>query len=204
MPETFDPLWEYYVPDPEVEELFKMTGAIKGFEGIRQQEKRVEVLGFQFGNGNPNYTLTRLGRPKREREDTLESKKCPTCGNWFSPIRSSQVHCEEKCYIHKGRKKELEDVKCEVCMVVFRPSHWRQRYCSRDCGRKGYSYTHRGVVHDEEKLKEFRRMWENGESYVVMCARLQVSKPTLQRWKRQFGLKARPSWNHSKGRREEK
>ena len=135
MPEKLSEAWEYWEPNPEVAELFAMTGAISGFAvlGIELEDGYVENSGFRFGCGNPNSCFFRLApeRPTGEREP-IKPKSCEGCERSFVPRRPDRVYCSSECY-HANSLHRLSPISCDFCGYVFHPRDRDSRFCSLGC-----------------------------------------------------------------------
>lgn len=201
MAPEFDPSWEYFVPDPEIESLvYKLECAsIHSVLDVMTDERRssrTSVAGFRFGSGNPNHAPSfRLGRAKRGRVyEPIPDRQCPKCRATFTPSRRAQVHCSKRCGCGTGRV--LTQRLCGECRREFQPDEDRRLFCSRDCAHRA---TCRGNVRGIPD--GFAEMYAAGAPMADMRAKFGVTTCTLKRWRRKLGLAARPTGNHSRGRR---
>lgn len=137
MPEEFDPLWEYWQPDPEIAEV--MGACVPdGFDGIVEFTDdcsgRSYVRGIRFGMGNPDFCRFRLAPAKPEREQTpRETRVCGYCGEAFRPRCGGSEFCSRGCY---GDARRLNPKLCPTCGDEFQPQHSSGVYCSRKCSPK--------------------------------------------------------------------
>ena len=74
----FDPAWEYYVADPEVQWIFDKSGAVSRFDAV-VGDRLVDQdnPGLRFGRGDPDritFSLGPDGRPTTVRIDNLNSQ----------------------------------------------------------------------------------------------------------------------------------
>lgn len=224
MPEL-DPRWEYYIPDPEIEEVIAERLAPRKYDALDANEEETRYhktnVGFRFGKGNPNFTKFRFGKPKPERRER-PVKQCATCGELFRSNASK--YCSTTC---RGLSVRNPEVPCARCGKVFLRKHWYQQYCSRKCihppGRSGtlvcarcgktFKYRTRGKfcsagcagTRDKKGWNEF----ENSRLLKLFNAGLPMAElekecdrvaRVLQRHLRKLGADRRPAGNHNKAR----
>lgn len=206
----FDPAWEYFVADPEIEEVVYARRAF-GFSLINSDLRKPDHgnMGFRFGNGNPNRCVFRLARPKRERyREEPAPRQCPKCGIMFVSRRCT-VHCSKKCgcgapkggwgnqYTTRvgsiSKKRVYRASQCAECGSEFRPRDAQHTYCSVRCASK--------VRGRRDVPVGFAEMYLSGVRMSVIAAHYGVLTRQLKRWRTKLGLPARPSGNHSKVRR---
>lgn len=193
----FDPAWEYFVADPEIEELVYRRRA-SGLDAI--DDARIVFKGgnggFRFGKGNPNRCNFKFGREKRRHQvEEPQPKKCPKCNCYFIPSRKSMVFCSKKCGC--GADKVLPLVlKCKVCGDDFKPYWSGHCCCSRQCGGS------LGAKGAKDIPDGFAEAYASDESTSSMMSRFGVTKVQIQRWRRKLGIPARPSGNHSRVKRD--
>lgn len=148
MPETFDPTWEYWEPDPEVAEVLALAASLHSLDDfalLGQESLRLERIGlrcgfgFRFGRGNPNRPHLHLGRPKSEgrRESYCRFIPCVWCGNHFTERRPNcggycSCWCAGQARGLDLRKRPLS-LECRVCDRRFEPLYGGQTLCSRAC-----------------------------------------------------------------------
>ena len=65
----------------------------------------------------------------------LRKKKCPVCGETFTPVRKAQKFCSRKCQVWSNSHREQT---CTVCGGKFIGAHTR-KYCSKECKSIGIS-----------------------------------------------------------------
>ena len=71
----------------------------------------------------PTLSEEFVQRPNAEVE-------CPTCGEWFIPVRSAHLFCSKKCQKHQG----MVTVKCAQCGKAFETQDSdRRKYCEMKC-----------------------------------------------------------------------
>lgn len=151
MPEQFDPSWEYYEPDQEVEEGLGLSGfrdtsfALYDDCFDRRHQRCGSPTGFHqtFFNprygGDPNRYSSHVGRERKSRGGSLDYHvKCMGCGDNFLPDRVGRRHCSSACYKRPGREKEFrtDTVTCRSCGVEFTLNRKGQSCCTPWCGGK--------------------------------------------------------------------
>lgn len=142
MPLYIDPEWEYYVANPDIEEIltFKLRTRKALFDvfGI-SLEKDDRSTGFQHvPTDNPNYARTRLAPVKFKDRYAAEParrmperEECPTCGWVFRPYRKGQIYCGNSCRPNYGVLPRERS--CVVCSRPFRPRYSTHHICSKTC-----------------------------------------------------------------------
>jgi hypothetical protein len=193
----FDPEWEYYNPDPEVNEIV-YSRKVNDFGVVFTRDKSKKANhGFRFGNGNPNYCSFRMGREKKGyRTIQLEDKNCPKCSRLFTPSRRSQVACSKRCGC--GAPKVLPStVSCKECCKEFRPIWSGNIYCSMSCAGKGIAKRNPHHI-----PSNFADMYNSGMPMKLMVSEFGVTKCTIKRWRSKLELQSRKSGNHSRKRRQ--
>lgn len=149
MPEQFDPNWEYYTADPEIEELIQQSNDIRMDNADRLpntfEDRRTHYLtGYRvFPIDMLKWDGTYFGRYRINKRHTnpLEQRVCQNekCRKLFYPrVRESVVqrYCSIKCSPHRGSKKvlPLERV-CALssCGKIFAPLYSTHECCSMLC-----------------------------------------------------------------------
>lgn len=190
MPLAIDERWEYHEPDPEVAELFAMTGACDARARIvdARVEDREGNVGFRFGRGDPNRVpalkLARTSLSARYREATVVRRQnvtCAECGDEFAPDRDGRRRCAGCRRL--GRLRVLEDRPCPTCGVPFRPPQSRSKYCSRTCTPP----TRRRV----KVPSGFVAAWTFGVTGAEIARAFGVSRSTVRKWRSVSGLPSR-------------
>lgn len=184
MPEEFPPQWEYYVPDPEIEEaIYSLDGksvrvdVIDRIVAYGETDNGARYLdGFRCCPGqllNTSPFSFRKYRPSSERS-TVEQRQCANrdCGKLFYPrVREHvrQRYCSRQCSPHIGRKRLLPSFrKCEYpeCGREFRPMWSGHKYCTKVCSNRQTSKERsRPVV----SRKAFVQRVLEGESLGRVC-----------------------------------
>lgn len=184
MPIHIDESWEYYTPDPELLELSEWKVRIVDQIRDYRAEDRGWNLGFSFGKGNPNYSKTYLGKPKKKATYKEEKKAitCPVCKKSFTPRDSFRKVCSIACRT-KGNTLVTE-VYCKGCNKNFLQKETKQVYCSPACGGK---HSRMNLQRD----KEFIECYLRGDSIKEMKERFQTAKSTLFAWKNRLNLPSR-------------
>lgn len=197
MPAELDPVWEYFTPDPEVEEVVYARRAC-GLDVLYDPEVsyRGANPGFRVGRGNPNHgAYLRLARPRpvRDREG-ISPRPCPSCGRVFTPMRRARVCCSKRCARlvywdgRCGADGRPVRVACGECGVEFAPLWPGHRLCSRACASAAGARVSRKEVPDG-----FAEMYARGVPMKDLEAWFGVRKCQLKRWRRKLGLPARPT-----------
>lgn len=182
MPMQFDPQWEYYCPDAEIQEVLQSSFRLEdGY--FRENAKR---MGLRCGRGNPDRCLPI--RLKRVMEPPPSSRlmilPCCICGHLFRPKRRGQRVCSHRCL---GRTSSFsERVRkgsffCSYCKNKFIPKRaGRDTYCSRQCSRLARPAE---PLHHAE-YQQFKVFLVEGWDLKALQEKLGVSLPTLRRWRR--------------------
>lgn len=128
-----DPAWEYWVPDPEVEEVLYPRPA-PGFDGLGLDRRDWRAAGFRFGSGNPNSFHGRYGRaaPPRPEAAPPVAARCPWCrGHYLRPAaQAHRRYCSRDC---QAAARRCPPRACGGCGAEFRPDRNSRDYCSRAC-----------------------------------------------------------------------
>lgn len=191
----FDPEWEYYTSDPEVQELIDESGrGLKVYDNVRSYRND---WSSGFGFGKHPHQKTYLGKERPTRQTTLPNFRiCKGCQFAFVPVKMSQVHCSMLCYSPPGRKKQLPPVRlCCKCSSFFKPLWSKHNYCSKRCG---------GSVGKPQRppqhvLDQFAADYTSGKPVKDICARFGISIKTSKRWRSWAGLSPREA-GHPKGK----
>ncbi len=138
MPEELDPRWEYWVPSEEMEELLGdyVESPEERYQSLFDHRAyNTQSLGIRYGYGNPNRFNGRLAPERYQVErDSIRDRKCPNCSYWFTPDRRNSIHCSNRCYKRKGRRRERPlERNCKQCLTPFEPLYLEHIYCSRVC-----------------------------------------------------------------------
>lgn len=150
MPEGFDPVWEYWEPDPEVAEALAADGRvtldhlvdrdalIDTCFGTRGWKNWMANPGFRLGHGNPDGAIidpTPLPPVFKDRPcKTVRRAACFRCGRAFdyNPWGRSK-YCTMCC--PTGGSPVIEPIPCRGCGKLFRPRERRYQHCSPACVR---------------------------------------------------------------------
>lgn len=161
MPEVLDPAWEYFVGNPEIDEIFASSAnhRLVGSETLDSWDQRTNKLsGFRICDiEHVDTDCAKISREKHPR-DTLNPRQCKTCGELFYPRTREcvvQKYCDMDCVPHPGRRKVLPlSALCVGCDREYVPKLSRSRYCNHTCYVKNVS----DVLHREyaEKAIELR------------------------------------------------
>lgn len=141
MPEVIDPAWEYWVPDPEIEEVMGGRSEVD----LLGDHHVPAINGYQIARRHPNLVHTHLAPEKPTRPPARKRRPpqtCPRCGETFYPPTRGQVYCSRACFVTPARP-------CETCKTVFTPkASNRGRFCSRKCWLTSVG----GIPYDESRL----------------------------------------------------
>lgn len=156
----FDPAWEYWCPEDELEQEVS-------FDLLDLNRFRTDNVGFRFGQGDPNKSPAfRLARSRPERIRGKKSKQCRQCSRPFTPKESRFVFCSRKCFLERW---ELREKSCDGCGKIFRPKHYSASFCSRPCAARSAAAGRSGTGSDEVAernrvvLEMHRAGFRNGE-----------------------------------------
>lgn len=214
MAEEFDPRWEYYVADPEVEYAVYCHSACSGFHRLDMPyDIEPKEVAFRFGRGNPDKCSGIVtDMPAPEYKETLEHVRCHYCREWYRPNSKVRKFCSRAChfahrrtkkqalrqryqrltkahYVRTTPRKEMGTVECARCKNVVPRYAAEQKYCSRLCA----SFAGAPAKPTEDKLQEVVRLYTLGKKVKEIAAALGVQPVTVKRWRRQAGIKPRPS-----------
>lgn len=150
MAEEFDPAWEYFQGDPEVEELLTEQAELSldhsrlfnplfdnRIHGNGAYHDRRFSPGYQVYSGRHPRTFLGRERVTVVRVSQCRTIECSWCGVEFTESRPfSGVVCSRFCSLARtARKRRLRaDSGVCACGKVFAPSRVGQSYCSRQCG----------------------------------------------------------------------
>lgn len=137
MPLEIDEAWEYWEPDPEIDEL--LDHEVCGFDSILgglHDSKKSPSTGFRFGSGSPDRFVGG-GRPDDAPviREGLPPVTC-VCGIIFQPKASRTRYCSRKCQPRYGPPRVLPDATCPHCGVLFRRKWRGEKFCKRACADK--------------------------------------------------------------------
>jgi hypothetical protein len=159
VPEEFDPAWEYWIPNPEIEEVMEcqvdrpkdLLGALVLVSAEVEEGCRVTYspssgvnLGYRIGRGNPDSYIIEAEPPPPVIADYQQPKKvrryeCQHCGKPFEGNRNRDVYCQ-KCVPTSGAPR-IQPVICKHCKIEFKPKLRRfSTYCSRQCAGKAQRF----------------------------------------------------------------
>lgn len=142
MPEPLiSPAWEYWVGDPEIEELLAEAARPARAFDLLGDEGRYDSPGLRFGSGGrPDAFAGRLAPeppPPGPRDDARVRGKgrCRGCGAAFTKRRPEQRYCTRACSPRPGRPRlRPAELVCRACGVRFEPAeNHPYLYCSRKC-----------------------------------------------------------------------
>lgn len=72
--------------------------------------------------------------------NVLSYKRCSSCGNFFSPIKSDQKYCRVcKDNVKYYRPKPMLKKQCKTCKTLFETRRKKQIFCSIKC-KNEYHY----------------------------------------------------------------
>lgn len=140
MPEQFAPEWEYYTPDPEVEELINESGRLRNGSGRKFIEN---LFGVVYTDNGPIAVFTFTTKPGRScgaaQRDLAEAH--------YEKVRASGAKAKEEAEVKSGKKFKA----CRWCsgpVIPFtRKTQCRARYlnsvriyCSRRCSERASQY----------------------------------------------------------------
>lgn len=142
MSEQFNPEWEYWVPDEEIQEI-AFNHRLDGFDGLSLNpesfsDKQI-LTGIRFGKGNPDNCRFKLGKEKRTREyNDLPIVKC-VCGELFKCRKRDSKYCSIHCRLMYNQF----DAQCSNCYSSFRKNSPNRCivWCSDECRREILSRT---------------------------------------------------------------
>lgn len=148
MPERFSSEWEYYVADPEIEELIQESG--KGITMIERSygdDTRPGLI--ETGISVIRRTSTLLTkRDRREYTRKYKTVPCPQCHEWFV-VRRTKDHkvyctkvCKDRCALNRRNAKKQKQrgwSECKNCNEWFEKLDKRQLYCTRKCALKYFN-----------------------------------------------------------------
>lgn len=184
MPMQFDPQWEYYCPDAEIQEVLQSSFRLEdGY--FRENAKR---MGLRCGRGNPDHRMPRKLQRVVERYHPpgLTIIPCRICGHLFRPKRKGQSVCSHRCLGRSRATSFSERVRkgsffCSYCKNKFIPKRaGRDTYCSRQCSRLARPAE---PLHHAE-YQQFKVFLLEGWDLKALQEKLGVSLPTLRRWRR--------------------
>lgn len=118
MPEEFDPAWEYFTPDPEIEDESPEVSLDFYRDGLR------------FGCGNPDTERCYTPGGGKSPEETA----CEGCGKVFLKSRLNARRCSKKC----GGRDEIPESRICRCGKPFRPQRKTSFFCSVICTGRVY------------------------------------------------------------------
>jgi hypothetical protein len=141
--EEFDPAWEYYAGDPEVEDFLaaesRQPRTSEDLAADRHTHGgRTGLRGWLFYRPG-DKPMTRLGRdmPIRERESKCRRLDCRWCGASFVEHRPmTGRYCSVACAAAgraAARRARPESLACEQCGESFEPAKVGQTLCSLTC-----------------------------------------------------------------------
>lgn len=194
MPEQFDPEWEYFVPDAEVQEAIDNDRSYIHYTHIPFDEESAGGGNVSSGfsiNSSPNaFTFQapeRIGASFQREVKYYPPKDCLKCGYTFNPRNERNVYCSRGCFEERVRPVKVYDVICanSHCQTQFKTLDQKRRYCCRDCfsidrfnkeldvrscdGKlKGSLFTHRTFIC---KNQNCRREFNAKRSNQVYCSR---------------------------------
>lgn len=201
-----DEAWEYFTPDPEIDDIVHGKKAHYLIEEVTDWRlHKYKLSGIRLGKGNPDFYHTHLARdPDKYKyktlRESLDPRPCKGCGEMFLPDRQGRKHCSSQCYKRKGRERELpESAQCVVCKGFYRPKFSTQKCCSPLCGNKLGSKIRQGST--KVDVDKFKELWEAGTLQTEIMEQLGIIRCTVQRLVKRLGLKPRPVGNHSRKQR---
>lgn len=140
----FDPAWEYYTPDPEIDYCVHSRGGRSGsFDAVWDRRlAKVDNLGFRFGSGNPDRDPERFRERRERRIDQPtwnEWRECERCRQWFRADSDHRRYCGNECRLarlHEGNRRPRRSQLCR-CGRFFEPKREGTIYCSPACQIEG-------------------------------------------------------------------
>lgn len=156
MPEQFNPAWEYYTADPEVEEVL--------IESTPDRSDRIDMA-IDSRTGRFGMTgMAVMSHPDRYRsrwpvrrefiKEARPDRKCKQCGCLFHPRNDESKYCSALCFGLTRRVNNPQRA-CKACGRVFYNRLAWVKYCSAVCVSNG----------KELLLKTERKCGSCGESF---------------------------------------
>jgi hypothetical protein len=92
---------------------------------------------------------------KRKYKSTVTQKRCQNCDECFTPSKSTQKFCSNKCRQRSHRLNKVNTIKsngkyCVRCNT--RLVNRQQKYCSNTCKQLTYRAKKRATVHQYQQL----------------------------------------------------
>lgn len=141
MPETFDPSWEYYVPDSEVEELFKKSEEITNEElvvelVVKQHDRNYVSMMVTNSKGNAITYDKKALAPVciKSKEPTI--CKCLNCAYVFNSDTGFREYCTRQCrydYLSERGLLRTHHKNCKVCDREYTTWYEKSTTCSLQC-----------------------------------------------------------------------
>lgn len=209
MPLSIDPAWEYWEPDPEIQEAMFAGARVRPFDLLAdvREDLKFGAAGIRFGKGNPDRCRFRL-RPERDRaycDDDLPyyrkgwlcARKCQGCQREFQPDRDSRRYCSVECVRSKRESTKPLVRSCEECGREFLAKGKSRRYCGHRCA--GIRGTPSSRLSEEDRRNLFE-MWNRGDKLSDIASVMGISPAYCKKLRKKLGLAARKSGNHSRSR----
>lgn len=182
MPIHIDPNWEYYTPNPELEELLHYDS---------------DPLDQIYGGKENKCDVSFIFAVDSRKTPARIEKKCPDCKKLFFSQREDKKYCSKECWNRNrrgrgGRKRVLpESIPCKVCGTSFRPRQSSHRCCSKVCGSR-QGGRGRSPSPSPQRLALFKKMYETGHSMKTIQRVLNIkSTRTIMLWRRRLSIPSR-------------
>jgi hypothetical protein len=204
MPEQFDPSWEYFVGDPEIEEILQESAhylrSIDQFIDYRHNEGKTLLEGIRIGKGNPNHLPRfKFGKEKKERayiKNVIVYSICLKCGISFQRKRNTKgLYCSRSC--NPGADKIIPSLrKCRrsECRKRFHPARMEHYFCSRLCSSKNKSYTCRrnNLLRCTvcSRQVDYKRAYVNRKEHLYCSNKCKKKRDNLLWWAKTKGIKS--------------
>lgn len=170
-----DPAWEYFVPDPEIDEI--VHGASRGASPLDRVVEFEEGVGtksrpsgLRFGHGNPDGGFFKLAPARSERlsKSGRSGIRCLRCSMLFFPERDAQKYCSADCWSPLAGSLLTTEERADRRRKARRATvaaRWRRRKARR-------------------RLPE---LWRAGLTVAQIAAELSVNAATVLRWRERCG-----------------
>jgi hypothetical protein len=139
MPEEFDPAWEYYTGDFEVEEILADNNNSRSDHRIPYAvdgKGRNILSGFRVGNPKGGIFRLAFGKYEQQKSTYRCPIDCVKCGWTFNPRTNKQRFCSRYCFIGRERLERLSYSKLcanSLCGNPFCTRIDTRKYCSSEC-----------------------------------------------------------------------
>lgn len=184
MPVEFDPQWEYFVPNEEIEEIFiQSRKGLSSFDYVATYD--------DTGDNGSNISGMRVGSPDFSRTYQREmvftpsksrpGRRCKRCEKLFFPETDKQRFCDGIC-----RADHHEAIKASGRYRIRTPE---QKAKAKEQERE------RRLNLTAEKMESmkirFFAMMNSGETLFQIADRLDINVATVVRWRSYYGMNGR-------------